>query len=559
MQPEGQDFLSRLAHGWRAWALIAALSVVAALPGIASIPVLDRDEARFAQASRQMIETRDLVRIQLQDEPRYKKPIGIHWLQAATVTLSGAPLNAIWAYRLASVLGGVLAALATFWAGLALFDRRTAFLGAALFAPGALMSAEAAIAKTDAVLCGCIALALAAAAHLRASAPKRPRAMALIFWGAFAAGVLTKGPVAPVVCGLTLAALALWERRIAWMAPLAHWSGPALAAAMVLPWAVAISVATQGAFFTEMLGGDLAPKIGGGQEGHGAWPGYHLLLLAPLLAPAVIGLGQAIAATAGLARTPPAERAALVFLICWIAPAFAFFELLPTKLAHYTLPTYPAFALLCAHGLMRGYEHGWRRAALASWIVFALAGAALVGVTAYAATMMPGDAAADQRRAMQAGMVGALALIVALVALSRTRTPLAKALIAIAFVLVSSWHLRGRILPEARDVQISAEVTRALRRADLLPRADGPPLAVIGFREASIVFETETRTMVWPGGDMEAFAARIPLGAPVVAPCAFASRHADGYAWRDDRIEGLNLGNGDRVCMRIGQRSDGPS
>ena len=62
-------------------------------------------EARFAQASKQMLETGDIIDIRLQDKPRYKKPAGIYWLQAAAVTVArsaGAALDDIWAYRIPS-------------------------------------------------------------------------------------------------------------------------------------------------------------------------------------------------------------------------------------------------------------------------------------------------------------------------------------------------------------------------------------------------------------------------------------------------------------------------
>ena len=77
--------------GWRPYALLAALCLLLYLPGIASIPPLDRDEARFAQATRQMLETGDFLRIRFQDEPRNKKPAGIYWLQAASVDLLSTP------------------------------------------------------------------------------------------------------------------------------------------------------------------------------------------------------------------------------------------------------------------------------------------------------------------------------------------------------------------------------------------------------------------------------------------------------------------------------------
>ncbi|MGO9543748.1 MAG: ArnT family glycosyltransferase, partial [Rhodomicrobium sp.] len=74
---------------FRPYAATLALIVLCGalyLPGIASLPPTDRDEARFAQASKQMLETGNYVDIRFQTEARYKKPIGIYWLQSAAVT-----------------------------------------------------------------------------------------------------------------------------------------------------------------------------------------------------------------------------------------------------------------------------------------------------------------------------------------------------------------------------------------------------------------------------------------------------------------------------------------
>src|SRR5881227_3414450 len=127
--------------GWRPYALLAALCFALYLPGIAAIPPLDRDEARFAQASRQMLETGDFLRIRFQDEARNKKPAGIYWLQAGAVAVFSTPASAaIWPYRLPSLLGAMAAVLLTFGLGAALFAprgdaaaaRRIAFFAALL-------------------------------------------------------------------------------------------------------------------------------------------------------------------------------------------------------------------------------------------------------------------------------------------------------------------------------------------------------------------------------------------------------------------------------------------
>src|SRR5262249_36130521 len=107
---------ARWARGWRGPLLAALVALVAGLPGLIAVPPLDRDESRFAQATAQMLETRDFTVIRFQDQPRFKKPVGIHWLQAASVAVfSDVENRDIWAYRIPSLLGAMLAAAACAW------------------------------------------------------------------------------------------------------------------------------------------------------------------------------------------------------------------------------------------------------------------------------------------------------------------------------------------------------------------------------------------------------------------------------------------------------------
>ena len=86
------------------------------LPGLFTIPALDRDEARFAQASKQMLESGNFVDIRFQEEPRYKKPAGTYWLQAASVNLlSPSKLKEIWSYRIPSLLAAIIAVIGTYF------------------------------------------------------------------------------------------------------------------------------------------------------------------------------------------------------------------------------------------------------------------------------------------------------------------------------------------------------------------------------------------------------------------------------------------------------------
>src|SRR5580692_4465519 len=69
----------------RAAGLLILVSLIAFLPGFSQIPPIDRDEPRYAQATKQMLDTGDFVDIRFQDEQANDKPVGIYWLQAAAV------------------------------------------------------------------------------------------------------------------------------------------------------------------------------------------------------------------------------------------------------------------------------------------------------------------------------------------------------------------------------------------------------------------------------------------------------------------------------------------
>ena len=317
------------------------------LPGFFTLQPMDRDEPRFAQATKQMLETGDFVSIRFQGEARNKKPVGIYWLQAAfvaTAEVLGVPdaREQIWLYRLPSLFGAIGAVLATFWAALAFVPRCSALLAGALLASTLLLGVEAHLAKTDAVLCATVVLAMGVLARLYLNRSLKFR-HALMFWGAMALGILIKGPIAPIVPLLAVFVLSYREGSLRWLAPLRPLLGFGIILAVAAPWFVLIAIKTQGAFFSDAVGGDMMSKVAGGQESHGAPPLTYFALFwvtAWPLAPFVLLCVPAVWA----ARKSPAA----LFLLAWVIPSWLMFELVPTKLPHYVLPLYPALAILAA-------------------------------------------------------------------------------------------------------------------------------------------------------------------------------------------------------------------
>lgn len=358
---------------------LLAFTLVIILPGFFALPPVDRDETRFAQASRQMVESGDYVDIRLGEETRYKKPVGIYWLQSAALTLVGAEEHAqdIWAYRLPSALAALCSVLLTYGIARRLIGSEGALLAGAVLAVGFVFGAEARLAKTDATLLACLLLSQWALARLWVG-EGLSRGAAALFWLGLALSILVKGPMGLMVVGSTLIVLIALRRDLRWLADLRPLPGLVILAAVVLPWFLAITLRAGEAFWQEALGKDLLAKVGQGQESHGAPPGSYLLAVWITFWP-----GAMLLPLAGLMVWRGWRSLAVVFCLAWLVPSWLVFELTATKLVHYVLPTYPALAILCAAGwlahLERAPQAGWRRptllALLALGAVFPLAGA----------------------------------------------------------------------------------------------------------------------------------------------------------------------------------------
>lgn len=541
--------LDQFSRAWRGPLFAALVALVAGLPGVFAVPPLDRDESRFAQATAQMLETGDFVSINYQDQPRDKKPVGIHWLQAISVAaLSDAADRDIWPYRVPSLFGAMLAAAACAWGAAAFFGPRAGLLAGAMMGASFLLSTEAGIAKTDAVLAGTTTLALAAMGRIYLSHRGGPPVgwkTRLLFWLGVGVATLVKGPIGPLVA--LLAGLALWaaDRKIDWSRSLGWRWGPLLVLAIVGPWAWAITVASDGAFWGAAIGGDLTPKLVGGHERHGGLPGYHLLLSplltfpGSLLLPAGLILGWK-------ARAEPGVR----FALCWLIPTWLMFELLPTKLAHYSLPALGGLFWLMAASL---------REPLGG--VSRIAGAAVLGFAGlvFAAICVAGLAEYGDSRDLTWGAVTIFLFVatalVGGVLIFRKATGTALAAAGVLGVLAHGTFF-GQLAPRLEPLWLSQRLALAMESNGLAPRAGvvPGPVEVAGYAEPSLVFALGTDTGL--GGPKEAAVAIAEGRAAVVEkheqPAFLAALKAAGLSPRPaGTISGVDYSNGDDMALTL--------
>ena len=541
---------------FRAIVLLTLCCIVLFMPGFVTIPVIDRDEARFAQATKQMVESGEFVDIRFQNDVRYKKPVGIYWLQAAVVETAstlGVPRAQlrIWLYRVPSLIGAIGAVLLTYWTALAFVTRRGAALSALMMASCVLLGAEARLAKTDAMLLLSVIAAMGAMARVylswqRGEDPAHPPwAPPAIFWTALAGGILLKGPLILMFVGLTILILAILDRSAVWLWRLRPVWGLMWTLVLVLPWFVAIFWRAGDAFFTNSLGGDMLSKLAA-QESHGAPPGTYLLLFWVTFWPGAPLAGMAAPAVWRARREPGAQ-----YLLAWLIPSWIVFELVLTKLPHYVMPLYPAIAILTVGALERRVlSRSWLVRGAAWWF-------AIPAITAVIAIF--GAIKLTHQPAFPAWPVLAAAMIFGLIAWwlfeeSRAERSLLNAVIAAMCLSIATY---GIVLPSLTTLFPSAEVARALRNVVCV----GPKAAAAGFHEPSLVFMTGTGTLLTDGSGAADF-----LGQ---GTCRFAlveARSERGFVQRAEaiglrynvakRIEGYNISQGKAVSIAI-FRSEG--
>jgi 4-amino-4-deoxy-L-arabinose transferase-like glycosyltransferase len=469
--------------GVRPYALLCLLCVTLYAPGLAAIPPLDRDEARFAQATRQMLETGDFIRIRFQDEARNKKPVGIYWLQAAAVAaFSSAESAAIWPYRLPSALAATGAVLLIFVFGTRLLESRTAGFFASVLTASALgVVVEAHLAKTDAALLaatiageGALGLVYSAARTGR----RVPRSLPLCFWLAEAVAILLKGPLGPVLAVITIACLSITDRDIRWIKGLRPLGGTIAAVLVVAPWFIAVESVGDGHFISDAVTRDLLPKLIGAPEAHGAPPGYYLALAIASLWPGSLFLVPALIRGWRLRRSP-AQR----FLLAWLVPAWIFFELVPTKLPHYVLPLYPALTLLAGAALAEGSARSLDGRPRFFDNVVKVFWAATTVALAAALIVLPGRFGGEVSSPI---IAAALALVGSpLLLLLHEWKPMCAvgliAALAVAFVLPAGLD----VVPGLNNLWLSRSAAAAVARH---PPRPGEAVLAVGYSEPSLVF-----------------------------------------------------------------------
>jgi 4-amino-4-deoxy-L-arabinose transferase-like glycosyltransferase len=325
--------------------VVSALALFLALFYTRHLPLIDRDEGRYAEGAREMLASGDWLVPRLFGVPYLEKPPLFYWLTAASYRVVG--VNELGA-RLVSALAAAAGVLATGLFARRLFGARAGLFAAAILASSGLYFVLARVAITDmlfgVLIAGAIMTFFLAESEGRSFFP---------FWVLAAAATLTKGPVAPVLCALTAAAhLAIADRWAILRAP-RFWRGLPLFLALVVPWFALVELAHP-SFLRFYIYKEHMLRVTGDEHRQ---PFYWY---APWLLLGFLPWTPLLIATLPRIRRRLQERSragvAARFIGVWAAVIFAFFSIPRGKLAPYILPMFPALAILLGDALDRWIE-----------------------------------------------------------------------------------------------------------------------------------------------------------------------------------------------------------
>lgn len=349
--------------------LLTVLCILTFFVGLGRGAITDSDEAYYAAAAREMVDTGDWITPHYNSAPRLQKPVLMYWLIAACYLLIGV---GEFAARLPAALSGLALVLVTFACARRWYDDDTAVLSGAIVATSFGYCAMARLSLPDLPLTCFVVLAtwaaIEAVLHDPIDAPvdrvasRHPARWLLVSAGAAALACLVKGPVGLLLPAIVIAPLVMWERRS--RHPAAR--RPALPAGLdavtivmaasvfvlvAAPWYLAMTRVHGPAYLAQFFVAEnfvrfttdefnaprplwfYAPILVGG-----------LLPWSPFLA---LWAPNVVRTVRGLSRPTVAE----VRLLVWAVSPLLFYTLSVGKQPRYILPVLPPLAILLARSI----------------------------------------------------------------------------------------------------------------------------------------------------------------------------------------------------------------
>jgi len=344
--------------------LILFIGLIIFIWQLGSTGLIDETPPLFAAASRAMVETGNWLTPQVNGLPRFDKPPLVYWLMGIGFSIPGNhfwdPLGT-WAARLPSALSMILLMLVLGDTMMRypqeenLFNRRTAILAALTFALSPLVIIWGRVAVSDALLCSTLGISLLLKWRRYANPEEE---VWWLSWLVLALAVLTKGPVAIVLSGLTICFFALFQSdfykilKILRVIP-----GLCIVFIISFPWYLLELLIEGKPFLDSFFGYHNLQRFTSVVNSHGESWWFFLIVLSiaslPFTPFLLISIWSNFCNIYKLKRRiiKQPDKSLFEFSFFWLISVFIFFTISATKLPSYWLPATPAASILISFSL----------------------------------------------------------------------------------------------------------------------------------------------------------------------------------------------------------------
>ncbi len=336
--------------------LILAVALATFLPTLGLTGIIDPSDGFFSESAREMFESGNYIVPRLNYEAYNNKPILTHWFICSAYQLFGV---SEFSSRIPSALCAILLCVGTYLFARRFLPRRVAVLSGFILMSSMLFSAVGRVSLVDMPLALWINLTVFS---LFVGLEQKNNRFITIGLIALGLSFLTKGPIAFLIAGGTFllyflaTATSLSPRAVATQfLKLQPLKALLIAAAINLPWFIAVGIATHGAFITDFFFTENVMRaMGKIQMNHAQPPYYYLELFLGGFFPWTLLLfagTPAILKWWKLRTTDSPRIRLLAFCAAAALTVLCGFTALKGKLPTYIVPMFPTVAILTAAAL----------------------------------------------------------------------------------------------------------------------------------------------------------------------------------------------------------------
>lgn len=482
---------------WRSAVTIIVVALVCMLPGLLFVPPVDRDEPNIAIASRQMLDSGDLLTIPVPADVVPARGPGVYWAQAISAAIFGGPDASIQAFRVPSVIAAIAAALLTWWTALAFGRPRAALVAGVSMAASLILVAEAGVARSDALMLAWLVLTQGALARVwLAQEGKRDWPHIFLFWTGLGGTLATGGFTGLAVVLLTIAVISIAQGSFRWIGKLAVVAGVIWLLILVVPWFLSVKTIGGGSDFrTGFFGWDAVESFFTRPRDLTLPPGFYLFIFFGAFWPAAAFVGLAVTKVFDELKRP-----VVLFSLAWLVPYWILCEAAPVKFPDTILPVVPAFALLAGFAIDEAGTNlkGKLRRVIA---------AGPFGIPVIFLFLLPGLLFLIDGGVSWIGVL--LLLAAAVIGWFAWRQLLSGATLAsfatsVVSAIVLCFAVFGVLVPSSPGLDLSRRAVAAAKAVAVCP---DPQIAGAGYTEPSLKFIGGDKTWLGAGGDAADFLA----------------------------------------------------